>query len=382
MDFKMKHILIALALIGILIDNPSLAASASYIADVNRNAGEVDPTPAPAPVYGQPAGDSLSEPEAGSPTASTPTDAASPPETVTPQPLPSGTTYSAPAQSPYAAGIMPVRKPLVKPPQSLIDLSSAKFGGLDISLQNAEFREAAVDHADFHVEGADFGQGRLSALNIRFGRGRFEEFRFDQFMLSTAGDLNFDPQQLFDKRVLQFKSPAKAAVTAMVSQDSLNQFLGSQKVLDHLSISANKRLGVLASMLGAGPATLVLSIKNAQVTLAKNNKVIIAFNANLGMIGVSVPLAFEIDATLGVKDGWVDIADTHLITNGQEISPKLSEMLVHKIHSLVDWERNNDDIQFQFAEVKVTPGKQFVVKGSALINRLHLSKTNEAQSTQ
>jgi hypothetical protein len=84
-----------------------------------------------------------------------------------------------------------------------------------------------------------------------------------------------------------------------------------------------------------------------------------------------------VDAQLGVKDGWVDVSDTHLMTNGQEISPQLSEMLVNKINSLASWGHKSDDIQFDFTDIKVVPGKQFTVKGTALIKRLRLERSKD-----
>jgi hypothetical protein len=65
------------------------------------------------------------------------------------------------------------------------------------------------------------------------------------------------------------------------------------------------------------------------------------------------------------------------MTNGQEISPQLSEMLVAKINSLASWGHKSDDIQFDFTDIKVIPGKQFTVKGSAMIKRLRLERSHD-----
>jgi hypothetical protein len=223
----------------------------------------------------------------------------------------------------------------------------------------------------------NFRQGILRGLSIQVTGGRFEQFAFDQMLIQAGGDLQFDPVALLNEKVLQFATPAHADISVMVSQNSLNQFLGSPKTLEKISVTAGKRIGAIASLFGAGGVNIGLNITNAQVVLQKNNKVVIAVDANVGMAGVGVPLSFEIDAQLGIKDGWVNVSNTHLKTNGQELSPQLSELLVNKINNLASWGHHSDDIQFQFNQMKVIPGKLFQVKGTALIKRLRLTRARE-----
>jgi len=83
-----------------------------------------------------------------------------------------------------------------------------------------------------------------------------------------------------------------------------------------------------------------------------------------------VPLPLAVDTKLALnEDGWIALADTHLISNGQEISPLLSQMLVKRFNEMTMWQKS-DDIHFRFRELKVVANKQFTVKGTAIVNRL------------
>ena len=289
-----------------------------------------------------------------------------------------GATSAPPSFAPVPAAPPAVQAaPVLTAPTTLVDLSSGRFGKLTVDLQNAQFHDTSIDRGSVTATEMDFRQGSLKALNIDVLGGHFQQFIFDEMTLNTAGDLHFDPTVLLQEKVLQFTTPAKADVMVMVSQDSLNKFLADPHTLENLSVTVSKRLGGLASLFGAGVANIGVNLHEAHVVLNKGNKLVIAINADLGMGGVGVPLSFEVDAQLGVKDGWVDVSDTHLMTNGQEISPQLSEMLVKKINSLSSWGHKSDDIQFDFTEIKVVPGKQFSVKGTASIKRLRLTRSRE-----
>jgi hypothetical protein len=316
------------------------------------------------PKYGAPLDQSLQQPKYGAPLDQSLQQPAQPT-----QPNTTGDTTPQPGLTTPADQ--------VAPPMSLIDLSSASFGKLTIDLSNAQFKESSIDRGQLVAQDMDFRRGILRGLSMHVFGGRFEQFIFDEMLVNTSGDLQFNPQLLLTDKILQFSTPAQADILVTVSQASLNQFLDSPKTLEKISVTASKRIGALASLFGAGGASIGLQITNAQVVLAKGNKIIIDVKANVGMAGVGVPLSFQIDAKLGIKDGWVEVTDTHLITNGQELSPQLSEMLVRKINSLASWGQKSDDIKFQFTDVKVLPNKQFAVKGTALISRLRMSRAKE-----
>jgi hypothetical protein len=270
--------------------------------------------------------------------------------------------------------------PILVTPSSLIDLSSAKFGKLSIDIQGGQFRGTAIDRATLRATELNIGQGSLKGLDVNVFGGRFDQFIFDELVLNTAGDMHFDPNQLLQNKVLQFTVPVQASVSASVSQDSLNKFLADPRTLEKLSVTASKRLGAIASFFGAPNTNIGVTLNEAQVNLSKGNKIVISIKANVGMAGVAVPISFDIDAVLGIKDGWVNVSEAHLTTNGQEISPQLSELLVSKINNMASWGHRSDDIQFDFSDIKVVPNRLFSVSGTALVKRLRMSRAKEDAS--
>jgi hypothetical protein len=322
--------------------------------------------------FSQPFEQSLNQPAAATPAAQNPA-------------VTGGINTSVMQQAPQmqAAPVNPQNQVLVTP-SSLIDLTSASFGHFEVNLDKAQFKETSLDHAHIGVQGMDFRQGTLKGLSISVSGGRFEQFIFDQMNIDTDGQMHFDPALLLTEKVLQFDAPQRANISVIVSQASLNQFLSSPKTLDKISVTASKRISTIASFFGANAANIGLHLTDVKVLLQKANKVVLLVTANVGMGGVGVPLSFQIDAKLGIKNGWVEITDAHLITNGQEISPQLSEALLKKVNSLASWGHRSDDIQFEFNDIKVAPGKQFVVKGTVIIKRLRLTRTREelAQDAQ
>jgi hypothetical protein len=346
--------------------------------DQTQSTSSSTQTTAPASTTGQP-----SAPYTGSVSGYGTASAAPAPNAVNaPPPLPNQGTMgatSAPGPGLPVPGAPPAVQtpPVLTAPTSLIDLKSASFGKLTIDLQNGQFHDTSIDRGTATATEMDFRQGALKGLNIDVLGGHFQQFIFDEMTINTAGDLHFDPRVLLQDKVLQFTTPAKADVMVTVSQDSLNKFLADPHTLQNLSVTVSKRLGGLASLFGASVANLGVKLNEAHVVLNKGNKLVIGITADLAMAGVGVPLSLEVDAQLGVKDGWVDVSDTHLMTNGQEISPQLSEMLVNKINSLASWGHKSDDIQFDFTDIKVVPGKQFTVKGTALIKRLRLERSKD-----
>jgi hypothetical protein len=51
-------------------------------------------------------------------------------------------------------------------------------------------------------------------------------------------------------------------------------------------------------------------------------------------------------------------------------------MLVKHVNEMADWAKLSDDIKFSFSELKVIPNKQFMVRGTAQINRLRFGLAN------
>lgn len=88
-----------------------------------------------------------------------------------------------------------------------------------------------------------------------------------------------------------------------------------------------------------------------------------------------MPIPVQLNTRLGLKDGWVELSDTHLLTSGQEISPELSNMIVKKVNGLANWGQSTDDIIFKFTKIKVIPGNKFILEGTADVNRLRFGRS-------
>jgi hypothetical protein len=257
---------------------------------------------------------------------------------------------------------------------SMLDINSAVLGKLDIDLTDGHFNNSDVDKLHLTALNLNMKDGAIKGLNIDVKGGRFQEMAFDQLTIAAQGDMAFDRDLLLNEKVLQFKSPAAAQVYAVVSQDSLNRFISSPQTLEKLSSTASRKVSMLASMLGGNAANFGFTLSEASVVLAKSNRVVINMKTSLGLGSMGVPLPLSLDTKLGLKDGWINLSDTHLNTNGTEISPLLSEMLVKKINGVSDWGLKTDDIHFEFSDLKVVPNKQFILKGTAQINRLRFGK--------
>jgi len=251
-------------------------------------------------------------------------------------------------------------------------LIAANFDKLEIDLENSRFANAIIDKLHITATNMDFKAGLLKGLSIDTAGGHFQDFVFDHLTLDSQGDLNFDPNLLQSEKVLQFLTPAEASVSAVVNQDSLNAFINSPRTLEKLSVKANKSVGMLASLIGANPANFGVTLSDASVALQKDNHIAIATKATVGIIGVPLPL--ELTAKLDLANGWIAVSDTHLNTNGTEISPQLSEMLVKKMNGMAGWGSKSEDIHFSFTDLKVVPGKQFILKGTAKIMRLRFGQ--------
>ena len=261
--------------------------------------------------------------------------------------------------------------PIVVPPITFVDINSGRFKKLEIDLESGQFMDGAIDNLHFIARNLDLNEGKLSSLNVNVKGGHFQDFTFDSLTLATGGQLNFDTGILFNHKVLQFMTPATAQVSCVVSQKSLNAFLRSPRTLDRLSLTAQKKAGILTSLLGANAG---LKLIGADAVLMRNNRVNLNVQTQVGIGNVGVPIPFKIDARLFLKDGWVELGDTHVITSGQEISPELSAALVRKVNSLSNWGSKSDDIHFQFTKLDVLPNDKFVLQGTAEVRRLRFGR--------
>jgi len=179
---------------------------------------------------------------------------------------------------------------------------------------------------------------------------------------------------LLNQKILQFRTPANAQVSAVISEESLNRFLKSPRTLDRLSVNSGKKLGFLKNLLGNN-ANIGLTVTNGNITLDKGNRVVINMDTRLAAGGVGVPIPVQLNTRLGLRDGWVELTDTHLLTSGQEISPELSNMVVKKVNGLANWGQSTDDIIFKFTRLKVVPGNKFILEGTADVNRLRFGRS-------
>lgn len=309
------------------------------------------------PTPGQPAGDWLDQPD---------------PTRATPQ-LQTPTTPAAP----LAGGQTPVEAPQTQAlplPTPEIEVTGAKFGKLELLLNNAVFLESTVQSLHLTATDLDLKEGLLGGLLLEVQSGSFKDVAFDQLRLEAKGNMRFDSNVLLNGKTLEFKSPTEAEVYAVISQESLNKIVNSPTFLGRLSFTANRKVGMLASMLGAHSSNLGLKLSEASVALRKGNHVSLGVQANLGVAGVGMPLPLQIDTKIGLADGWFSLSDTHLITNGQEISPLLSEFIVKKLNDTANWGWKSPDLRFSFSQLRLVPNKQLILKGTALINRLRFGK--------
>lgn len=283
-------------------------------------------------------------------------------------PLPGLPFFAMPPASPAAP------QALSAPPLSFVDVNSGRFGKLEIDLTDGQFLNGSTDKLHLTAKDMDLTQGELKSLDLELKGAHLNDFIVDKLTLSTQGALNFDTGLLFNQKMLQFRSPAEAQVTALISQDSLNKFLKAPTTLNRLSVTAGQKAAILANLLGAGAGNLGLTMETADISLLNSNKVNISATGKLGLAQLAVPLSAQVESRLFLQDGWVQVGDTKLMTAGQEISPQLSQMLVAKINNLSNLGQKSDDIHFSFTNLKVVPGKQLMVTGTAQVNRLRFGR--------
>ncbi|PWT94787.1 MAG: hypothetical protein C5B53_12375 [Candidatus Melainabacteria bacterium] len=287
----------------------------------------------------------------------------------------------APQQAPQENGdatiknFQPGQEPVVVPPITFVDVNAGRFGKLEIDLTDGQFLDTAVDKLHLIAKDLDVKEGVLKSLDIAIQGGHLQDFIFDQLRVVTAGDLKFDPGIFLNHHMLQFSEPAQAEVTATISQTSLNSFLNSPRTLQKLSVKAGNKVAAIASLVGVSSGNIGLNIAQADVALKKGNKVAVDFQSNLGLGQMGLPLNGQIEGTLGLKDGWLDISDPHLATGGQQLSPELSGVLLKKIGGISTSAQKSEDIRFVFTDLKVVANKQIQLKGTAQISRLRFGKT-------
>lgn len=263
---------------------------------------------------------------------------------------------------------------IAAPTLSFVDINSGRFGKLEIDLLDGQFMLGACDNLHMIARNMDLNIGELKSLDIDVKGANIQDFIVDKLTLTTQGALKFDTGLLLNQKMLQFTSPATAQVTALVSQDSLNKFLKAPNTLERLSYTATKKGGMLANLLGGAVGNIGLTITGAGITLGRNNKVNMTADGKAGIGQLAMPLSAQLESQLSIQDGWVQLGDTKLMTAGQEISPQLSEILVKKINGLSNLGTKSDDIHFSFTDLKVIPGKQLMVTGTAQVNRLRFGR--------
>ncbi|MBX9941520.1 MAG: hypothetical protein K2Y32_19810 [Candidatus Obscuribacterales bacterium] len=287
----------------------------------------------------------------------------------------------------------PANQALAAPPLSFVDVNSGRFGKLEISMDDGQFLSGSTDNLHLIARDMDFAQGELKSLDLELKGAHLRDFIVDKLTLSTQGTLSFDSGLLLNQKMLQFRSPAEAQVTALISQESLNKFLKAPTTLNRLSVTAGQPGSILSKLLGlaqggqpqssqqgqltqsgGAPGSFGLTMETANLSLLKSNKINIQAVGKLGLSQLAIPLNAEVESRLYLENGWVQVGDTKLMTAGQEISPQLSQMLVEKINNLSNLGQKSDDIHFSFTDLKVVPGKQLMVTGTAMVNRLRFGR--------
>jgi hypothetical protein len=298
--------------------------------------------------------------------------------------------YASPGQFSSTAGTQPFsaqpagqgaprwsgQNPLVGPPISFVDVGSGRFGKLEIDLQDGQFMDGAVGNLHLIARNMDLTRGTLAALEIDVKGGRFEDFTCDQLSFTTASASTFDTGSLLNHRMLQFSQPVQAAVTAVVSQSNLNRFLNSPTTLQRLSVNAVQGGGLLGNLLGQlGQAAPVgLTFTGGSLALQPANRMFITMQGKAGLGELAAAIPVELGTRLVLQDGWVNLADTHLTSCGNEISPELSNMVLTRVNSLSNLATRSQDIRFSFTELNVLAGDRIVLKGIAQILRLRFGR--------
>ena len=154
--------------------------------------------------------------------------------------------------------------------------------------------------------------------------------------------------------------------------------MSSPKTLEHLSTSATRKAGALAglaSLVGIKINQVGLTVSSASVKLTRHDQFNMDFVGSVGLGEFAIPIPGQIQGKLALEDGSLTIVEPHLITAGQEIPPELSNFLIKKINLIPANTQKSDDIRFHFTDLKVVPGKQIQLHGTAFVSRLRFGSS-------
>jgi hypothetical protein len=123
---------------------------------------------------------------------------------------------STPSGSTSPAAPLPTAIPQPSPsPLSFLDISNGGFGKVDLLIDDAHLQNSSIDKLHIVASNLDMRAGTVKGLTITVNGGRFPMFVFDQLILNSAADMAFDPVAMKNDKVLQFKSPIEAEVSAV-----------------------------------------------------------------------------------------------------------------------------------------------------------------------
>ncbi len=266
--------------------------------------------------------------------------------------------------------------PIVVPPLTFVDINSGSFGKLEIDLQEASFQASRVENLHLVARNMDIKSGTLDSLTVTVEGGHLRDFIFDRLALDTKSPLNFETGSFLNKRMLEFLKPAQAQVSVVISQQSLNSFLQAQATRERLSCATTRRIPLLSTLcrqdIRAG-----LQVTGASLALSEDSHMQLALDCRLGIGLASLTLPVSLQTRLGLENGWVHLSETRLITAGQEIAPDLSATIVERVNNLTNWGQGSSDIQFQFTDLKVIPGEQLQLTGTASVSRLRFGSLEQ-----
>ena len=266
-------------------------------------------------------------------------------------------------------------QPIITTP-STIDLSSAKFGKLELNLTDASFLEAQAREIKLSAQNMDMTKGTLDSLSLFVDDGQFQDFIVDSTKLWTHGVLTFDTAKLLNEKVLEFREPASAHARVSVTQASLNKFLNASFILSRLSGAAKKRVPIL-STLARRDVNFGFTFSKADLKLEPDSHIRLMMDSKVGMGKGLLPVTLSAETKLILENGWVKLEDTHFVTGGQTVPKDMADKIVQRINSLSRWAQQSDDIQFQFTDLNMVPDDHLELEGSATIKRLRFTRNQE-----
>ncbi|MBX9572238.1 MAG: hypothetical protein K2X77_25310 [Candidatus Obscuribacterales bacterium] len=249
-----------------------------------------------------------------------------------------------------------------------VNLNTGRFGKLDFNILGGRFQDSSVDNLHVTASDLDMARGQLGGIDVQVTGGHFREFTIDQLRIVSSGALMFSPEAFLNNRVLEFTQPISANVVVVFTQKSLNQFLSSPASLQMLSSGATNHLGGFLSQI-VGSA-LQVKFQSAAVQLMPEDRIQTDVNVLVNLMNVETAVPLSLSTRLLLQEGWISMADTRILTSGQELPPEMSSMIVSRLNKLADWGKNNPDLRFSFNQLKVYPGDRFELGGTAFIQRL------------